>query len=137
MTNERPVGDDISGMPTSPSPQTTEREAEAALPGQRRALDPGSASWAAFNGSTNLVVADRRKLEPAADLAQSLVAEVLQRCSARVPGSDLARANESAGRWVDVDPLLADAVSAAVRVAEATAGRVSSQEKASSRIVCP
>ena len=63
------------------------------VPEQRRTHTPGSSSWPAFGSTAHLVVADRDRLEPAAELAAQLVSEVQHRCDARRPGAGLARAN--------------------------------------------
>lgn len=63
-------------------------------------------------------------LAPAVQLAEAVLAEVDRTCSRFRPDSDLVRANARAGRWTDVDPLLAAAVSVALDAARETDGLV-------------
>jgi thiamine biosynthesis lipoprotein len=65
--------------------------------------------------------ADLRK---AVQLAEAVLAEIDRTCSRFRPDSDLARANARPGRWTEVDPLLAAAVSVAVDAARETDGLV-------------
>ena len=63
-------------------------------------------------------------LRPAVQLAEAVLAEVDGTCSRFRPDSDLARANARPGRWTEVDPLLAAAVSVGVDAARETDGLV-------------
>ena len=54
----------------------------------------------------------------AVELAEAVLAEVDRTCSRFRPDSDLVRANSRAGRWTDVDPLLAAAVTVAADAAD-------------------
>lgn len=63
-------------------------------------------------------------LARAVELAEAVLAEVDRSCSRFRPDSDLVRANARAGRWTDVDPLLAAAVAVALDAAEQTDGLV-------------
>jgi thiamine biosynthesis lipoprotein len=110
--------------PRPPDTGTLRPPDTGSLPTQRRTGAPGTSSWHAFGGLANVVVADRNRLETAAGLAAELVSLVQRHCEASRPSSHLARANRCAGDWVEVDPLVVDAVGAAVRVARATAGLV-------------
>jgi thiamine biosynthesis lipoprotein len=60
----------------------------------------------------------------AVELAEAVLAEVDRTCSRFRPDSDLVRANSRAGRWTDVDPLLAAAVSVAADAARESDGLV-------------
>jgi FAD:protein FMN transferase len=62
--------------------------------------------------------------EPAAaiDAARAEIARCEQVLSRFDAASDLSRVNARAGRWVDVDPILADALAAALRAREDTGG---------------
>lgn len=57
-------------------------------------------------------------------IAREVLADVDRTCSRFRADSDLNRANANAGRWTEVDPLLAAAVSVAVGAAEETGGLV-------------
>lgn len=63
-------------------------------------------------------------LERAIQLSQAVLAEVDRSCSRFRSDSDLSRANARAGRWTQVDPLLAAAVSVALDAARHSAGLV-------------
>ncbi|GAA1139448.1 FAD:protein FMN transferase [Nocardioides aquiterrae] len=65
-----------------------------------------------------------RDLPVARELAETILAEVDRTCNRFRPDSDLSRANAAAGRWVEVDPLLVAAVTAACRAALHTGGLV-------------
>jgi thiamine biosynthesis lipoprotein len=71
-----------------------------------------------------LLAADAGRLPDAAASARVLLDKVDRISSPVDPDGDLRRANASAGQWVSVDPLLADVVHAAARVAAATSGIV-------------
>jgi thiamine biosynthesis lipoprotein len=80
--------------------------------------------WNALGSYVSLVVADGERLESARVAAAELLDRVDRTCSRFRADSDLARANAQAGRWTTVDPLLVQAVEAAVRIAGATEGLV-------------
>jgi len=67
---------------------------------------------------------DPAALADARLLTEAVLAEVDRTCSRFRDDSDLVRANASAGRWVEVDPLLVAAVTVAVDAARATSGLV-------------
>lgn len=63
-------------------------------------------------------------LAPARRVTEIVLDDIGRACSRFRPDSDLSRANAEAGRWVEVDPLLVAAVSAACEAAEQTDGLV-------------
>lgn len=75
---------------------------------------------------TAVFVAVRRpeELATARQLARRVLDDVDETCSRFRADSDLTRANRYAGRWVDVDPVLAAAVAVALDAAQATDGLV-------------
>jgi len=83
-----------------------------------------TARWRALGTGVELAVTRPERLTDAVRLAEGLLDRVDRSCSRFRADSDLARANAAAGTWVRVDRLLVDAVAAAVRAAEATAGLV-------------
>lgn len=83
-----------------------------------------TARWRALGTQVELAVTRPALLDAAVAVAQALLERVDRACSRFRADSDLARANAAAGTWTVVDPLLVDAVAAAVRAAEATAGLV-------------
>jgi len=83
-----------------------------------------AASWAALGTRVELVVADHAVLDLAVTLAREVLDDVDRTCSRFRPDSDLSRANAAAGRRVRVDPLLADALEAALWAARVTDGLV-------------
>jgi thiamine biosynthesis lipoprotein len=84
----------------------------------------GVANWRALGTYVQLVVAGAEHLQTARATAVRLLDDVDRTCSRFRDDSDLTRANRSAGSWTRVDPMLAAAVSAAVRAAEQTGGLV-------------
>ncbi|HEY6798446.1 MAG TPA: FAD:protein FMN transferase [Kineosporiaceae bacterium] len=84
----------------------------------------GQAQWRALGTYVQLVVAGERHLGAARGIAVRLLDQVDRACSRFRPDSDLVRANRNAGSWTRVDPLLAAAVTVAVRAAEETDGQV-------------
>jgi FAD:protein FMN transferase len=100
------------------------------MPDRTLAGDPspraayGQARWRALGSYVQLVVAGAERLADARELAVRLLDDVDRTCSRFRPDSDLVRANRNAGSWTAVDPLLAHAVTAAVRAARATDGLV-------------
>lgn len=84
----------------------------------------GHAAWRALGTYVQLGVADERALTDAISVAAGLL-DRIDACASRFrPDSDLTRVNAGAGRWVEVDPLLAEAVLAAIDVAAHTDGLV-------------
>ena len=75
---------------------------------------------------TYVYLATRRAgdLAAARRLADAVLADVDRTCSRFRPDSDLSRANAAPGRWVEVDPLLVAAVTAACHAAVQTGGLV-------------
>jgi len=67
---------------------------------------------------------DPGELAAARRLTEAVLADIDRTCSRFRDDSDLVRANESAGRWIAVDPLLVAAVTVAVDAARATEGLV-------------
>jgi thiamine biosynthesis lipoprotein len=88
--------------------------------GSRYAAD----RWNALGTYVSLVVADADKLAAARSACEQILAGIDLACSRFRDDSDLVRANRNAGRWVQVDPLLVQAMTAAVRVAHSTDGLV-------------
>lgn len=76
---------------------------------------------------TEVFVAVRRPedLTAARRLAEGVLDDVDAVCSRFRPDSDLSRVNAHPGRWVEVDPLLLEAVRVACLAAEQTSGLVS------------
>lgn len=88
------------------------------------AVHPPAAHWRSLGADAALAVTDPALSQDAADLAAALLDWVDRACSRFRPDSDLVLANDRAGHWTRVDPLLTDVVAAAVRAARNTAGRV-------------
>jgi thiamine biosynthesis lipoprotein len=82
-------------------------------------------SFAAL-GTTAVVVTEDRPgiLRKAGHEVREEVDRIDRTCSRFRPDSDLVRVNSSSGRWVDVDPLLIEAVDVALRAARITEGLV-------------
>jgi FAD:protein FMN transferase len=97
---------------------TRATEEAAAAPGY------ASARWKALGSYVHLVVADAGRLPAARAACEQILAAIDQACSRFRDDSDLVRANQNAGSWVQVDSLLVRALTEAVRVAEATGGLV-------------
>jgi len=84
----------------------------------------GTATWRALGTYVHLATAERAALEPARHTAVRLLAEVDRTCSRFRQDSDLVRANAGAGSWTRVDPMLVQAIGAAVDAADLTDGLV-------------
>jgi len=84
----------------------------------------GTATWRALGTYVHLSTAAPSALEPARQTAVWLLAKVDRTCSRFRQDSDLVRANAGAGSWTRIDPLLVQAVSAAVDAAAQTDGLV-------------
>jgi thiamine biosynthesis lipoprotein len=80
--------------------------------------------WTALGTYVSLVVADADKLAATRAACEQILAAIDVACSRFRGDSDLVRANRNAGHWVQVDPLLVQAMTAAVRVAHSTDGLV-------------
>ena len=90
-------------------------------------LAPGRAGrldWRALGTYVYLATSRPDAMPVAERTAQEVLAHVDQACSRFRPDSDLVRANDRAGSWVHVDPLLAAAVSVALEAAAETEGLV-------------
>ncbi len=83
-----------------------------------------SARWSALGTYVFLATDDPAALDDAEAIARSVLADVDRTCSRFRGDSDLTRANARAGRWVEVDPLLAAATRVALEAAAETAGLV-------------
>jgi thiamine biosynthesis lipoprotein len=84
----------------------------------------GVATWRALGTYVHLSTAHETALEPARQMAMQLLADVDRTCSRFRMDSDLVRANAGAGSWTKVDPMLVQAISAAVDAAASTDGLV-------------
>lgn len=95
-----------------------------AQPGIRPA--PGSISFPALGTTATLLVADGdpARLVAARAVLDGELAAVDAACSRFRPDSGLSRVNRAAGRRVAVSPLLAEAISVALRAAQLTGGLV-------------
>lgn len=82
-------------------------------------------SFAAL-GTTAVVVTEDRQgtVRKAAHEVREEVDQIDRACSRFRPDSDLVHVNASSGRWVEVDPLLIEAVDVALRAARITEGLV-------------
>ena len=83
-----------------------------------------SHEWSALGTYAQLVVDDGVDHRRALVLAKRLVASIDATCSRFRLDSDLSRASAAAGTWVEVDPLLVQAVEAALAAARWTDGLV-------------
>ena len=84
----------------------------------------GTATWRALGTYVHLSTAAETALEAARQIAVRLLADVDRTCSRFRLDSDLVRANAGAGSWTNVDPLLVQAVGAAMDAAAQTDGLV-------------
>jgi len=84
----------------------------------------GTATWRALGTYVHLSTAEATALEPARQTAVRLLADVDRTCSRFRQDSDLVRANAGAGSWTKVDPLLVQAIRAAMDAAAQTDGLV-------------
>lgn len=82
------------------------------------------ARWTAIGCAVHVETRRPCDLEPARVLVARIVTDLDEVASRFRDDSDLSRVNRSPGRWVRVDPLLAEAVRVALHAAEATAGLV-------------
>lgn len=81
-------------------------------------------SWTALGSYVEVLVDDAARLEAVCAAVARRLADIDRSCSRFREDSDLVRANRAAGRWVRVDPLLAEAVALARQAAELTGGLV-------------
>ena len=93
-------------------------------PGVRERIGGGTATWRALGTYVYLATAEATRLEPARQIAMRLLADVDRTCSRFRQDSDLVRANLAAGSWTSVDPLLVQAIDAAMEAAAQTDGLV-------------
>jgi thiamine biosynthesis lipoprotein len=84
----------------------------------------GHAHWEALGTSVELLVTDGAELSRASEIVESELDAVDRACSRFRADSDLCRVNAQAGRTVQTDPLLIEAVEVALRAAELTGGDV-------------
>jgi thiamine biosynthesis lipoprotein len=84
----------------------------------------GTATWRALGTYVHLSTSRETSLERALQIAIRLLDDVDRTCSRFRRDSDLVRANARAGSWTDVDPLLVQAVGAAIDAAAETDGLV-------------
>ena len=83
-----------------------------------------TAQFHALGTRVGLAVTHAEATAPALGLLREEVTALDVACSRFRPDSDLSRVNAAAGSWVDVRPLLVEAVTTAVEVAQATGGLV-------------
>jgi thiamine biosynthesis lipoprotein len=82
------------------------------------------ASWEALGTSVELVVTDSDALGCARAIVECELAAIDRACSRFREDSELTRVNAHAGRLVETDPLLIEAIDVALRAAELTDGDV-------------
>jgi FAD:protein FMN transferase len=82
------------------------------------------AEFSAFGTYGYLAVRRAEVLRRALRITRTVIKDVDATCSRFRADTDLARVNRAPGRWVDVHPLLVEAVRVAVRAAAATSGLV-------------
>lgn len=87
-------------------------------------VEYAQASWRALGTYVQLVVARADLLPAARAEAERVIALVDAGCSRFRDDSDLVRANNAAGEWVTVRPVLAEAINAALWAAKETDGLV-------------
>jgi thiamine biosynthesis lipoprotein len=87
-------------------------------------VDHRAATWRALGTYVHLATAEETALEPARQSAIRLLADVDRTCSRFRMDSDLVRANAAAGSWTSVDPMLVQAIEAAMEAAAETDGLV-------------
>ena len=90
----------------------------------RRSPGAGTATWRALGTYVYLATTEAQLLEPARQMAIRLLADVDRTCSRFRQDSDLVSANLAAGSWTRVDPLLVQAIDAAMEAAAQTDGLV-------------
>jgi FAD:protein FMN transferase len=85
---------------------------------------PGLESWEALGTSAVLVLGDERMLARARAIVDRELARIDWACSRFRSDSELCRVSARAGEWVQVDPLLVEAIELALRAARITDGDV-------------
>ena len=85
---------------------------------------PGQRRWRALGTYVHVAVSVPQRADEAAGLVAAVLAEVDAACSRFRPDSDLSRANQFAGQWVSVSPVLVGALRVAVRAAASSGGLV-------------
>jgi thiamine biosynthesis lipoprotein len=88
------------------------------------AAKTGRAEFAALGGLAVVLTTDPAALEPAAEAVRAEVAAIDAACSRFREDSDLSRVNALAGEFVEVGPLFAEALAAALWAARSTDGDV-------------
>lgn len=83
-----------------------------------------SGSFRALGTSAKVVALDPEALPDAIAAVRHEVAEIDRTCSRFRPDSELARLHAGAGEWIEVDPLLVEAIDVALRAAILTDGDV-------------
>ena len=83
-----------------------------------------SISFPALGTTATVVTTDERTLHAASEEVRRELADIDGTCSRFRADSDLMRVNAAAGRWVEVDLLLVEAVEVALRAARVTCGLV-------------
>jgi FAD:protein FMN transferase len=83
-----------------------------------------SARWSAIGTTAEVLVTDPGELDAARHILEEEVLAIDLACSRFRDDSELARVNESPGRWVDVSALFLQAVDVALGAARVTAGDV-------------
>ena len=90
----------------------------------RQSTGAETATWRALGTYVYLATTEAQFLEPARQIATRLLADVDRTCSRFRQDSDLVSANLAAGSWTTVDPLLVQAIDAAMEAAAQTDGLV-------------
>lgn len=85
---------------------------------------PARASWEALGTSVELLVCDPAELARAQAIVERELDAIDRACSRFREDSELTRVNAHAGRVVETDPLLVEAIAVALRAAEITGGDV-------------
>ncbi len=85
---------------------------------------PGTAGWSLWSTTARLVVTDPAALDAAGSLVRAELAAVERACSRFRADSELSLLRPAAGRPVEVSPLLAELVGAALAAAARTGGDV-------------
>lgn len=85
---------------------------------------PGLASWEALGTSAVLALSDERMLACARAAVEEELARIDQACSRFRADSEICRLNAHTGEWVQVDPLLFEAIELGLRAASITDGDV-------------
>ena len=86
--------------------------------------EPGTGSFRALGTTAIVVTADPDGLPDAILTVRREVDAIDRTCSRFRPDSELARLHEGAGGWVEVDPVLIEAIEVALRAAALTDGDV-------------